>query len=40
MTIKKYNHYFREDVKFFSKLNLAIFKDPGEGVFMVKLPNI
>ncbi len=39
MTITKYN--FHKDVKKkFTKLNLAIFKDLGEGVVMVKLPNI
>ncbi len=32
--------YFHKDVKLFTKLNVAIFKDLGEGVVMVKLPNI
>ncbi len=39
MTITKYNH-FHKDVTFFTKLNVAIFKDLGEDVVMVKLPNI
>ncbi len=29
---------FHKDVTFFTKLNLAIFKDPGEGVVTVTLP--
>ncbi len=32
--------YLHKDVKYFTKLNVAIFKDLGEGVVMVKLPNI
>ncbi len=32
--------YFHKDVKCFTKLNIAIFKDLGEGVVMVKPPNI
>ncbi len=32
--------YFHKDVKCFTKLNTAIFKDLGEGVVMVKLPNL
>ncbi len=32
--------YFHKDVQIFTKLNLAIFKDLGEDVVMVKLPNI
>ncbi len=32
--------YFHKDVKYFTKLNVAIFKDLGEGVVIVKLPNI
>ncbi len=32
--------YFHKDVKCFTKLNLAIFKDLGEGVVMVKHPII
>ncbi len=31
--------YFHKDVQFFTKLNVAIFKDL-KGVVMVKLPNI
>ncbi len=31
--------YFHTDVHFFTKLNLAIFKDLGEGVVMVKHPS-
>ncbi len=32
--------YLYKDVKCFTKLNLAFFKDLGEGVVIVKLPNI
>ncbi len=32
--------YFHKDVKCFTKLNIAIFKDLGEGVVMAKLPNL
>ncbi len=32
--------YFHKDVKSFTKFNLAIFKDLGEGVVMVKHPII
>ncbi len=32
--------YFHKDVQCFTKLNVAIFKGVGEGVVMMKLPNI
>ncbi len=37
---KQFENYsdFHKDVKFFTKLNLAIFKDLGEGVVMMKHP--
>ncbi len=37
---ENYSSYFHKDIKILTKLNVAIFKDLGEGVVMVKLTNI